>query len=627
MKKLLCFILAIFIATSGSVSASELDFLDRVYTSYEENTSLTLELKQPLTFLKLLNSEYDTFQMFDAQMFFESLADMNMTAAAKVNISADYKKIQLSVEGVSSIPMQINRNLRLTADTKTGMWLDMDFSDDKNPKYTYIMQNPSMNKYMTADVIALMRETDPDNAEKSISLMKAFFNKDVIQALSKTAKDSLIKNSKMTKNGKIYTFTFDDKGIKQFYFDIFEKINPVISMTMDKDEKKEFEKTYKSAKKAVSDFEIVGKKGISMKYTLDSSGNISVSEISAEIDTNVFDFIKALFGFSADIKKEDCNINFVLNVKSEFKNVNKSVNITAPVITAENSFNLNEYIRQNSATPDYDYDDCWFTVETDTYKEYENGELAFPLRDVAEAFGIPKENISCSNGVITILGTGKGAADFKTAVITENSTAMTVDGESFELHTPVTETNGRALVDTSFIKFLFDADYSYGSYDVITGTVECSFERAYYDDNVFEDYEYDFDTCDDFSVYSESVIKADNGSIIMPVRDILFGFNIYDDSYTYENGVLTVSAKKPFKTLTATAGSNVINADGKEYTMNSAAFEKDGEMYVDISFAEKTFGVKFVSGEYDIKYHSIDCRFEKIGKLKGSSLIVTATEL
>ena len=50
-------------------------------------------------------------------------------------------------------------------------------------------------------------------------------------------------------------------------------------------------------------------------------------------------------------------------------------------------------------------------------------------------------------------------------------------------------------------------------------------------------------------------------------------------------------------------------------------------MYVDISFAEKTFGVKFVSGEYDIKYHSIDCRFEKIGKLKGSSLIGTATEL
>ena len=66
MKKLLCFILAIFIAAAGSVSASELDFLDRVYTSYEENTSLTLELKQPLTFLKLLNSEYDTFQMFDA---------------------------------------------------------------------------------------------------------------------------------------------------------------------------------------------------------------------------------------------------------------------------------------------------------------------------------------------------------------------------------------------------------------------------------------------------------------------------------------------------------------------------------------------------------------------------------
>ncbi len=627
MKKLLCFILAIFIAASGSVSASELDFLDRVYTSYEENTSLTLELKQPLTFLKLLNSEYDTFQMFDAQMFFESLADMNMTAVAKANISADYKKIQLSVEGVSSIPMQINRNFKLTADTKTGMWLDADFSDDKNPKYTYIMQNPSMNKYMTADVIALMRETDPDNAEKSISLMKAFFNKDVIQALSKTTKESIIKNSKMTKSGKTYTFTFDDKGIKQLYFDIFEKINPIISMAMDKDEKKEFDDAYKTAKKAVSELEIVGKKGVSMKYTLDGSGNISVSEISAEIDTNVFDFIKALLGFSADIKKEECNINFVLNMKNEFKNVNKSVKITAPTITAENSINLNEYIKQNSATPDYDYDDYWFTVETDTYKEYENGELAFPLRDVAEAFGIPKENISCDNGVITILGTGKGAADFKTAVITENSTAMTVDGEAFELHTPVTETNGRALVDTSFIKFLFDADYSYGSYDVITGNVECCFERAYYYDDIFENYEYDFDACDAFSFYSESVIKTDDGSIAVPVRDILFGFNIYDDSFTYENGVLTVSAKKPFKTLTATAGSNIIKADGKEYTINSAAFEKDGEMYVDVSFAEKAFGVKFVSGEYDIKYHSIDCRFEKVGKLKGGSLIPTAIEL
>lgn len=631
MKKIFCFILAAFIALTGSVSAEELDFLDCVYTSYEENTSLTLELKQSMNFLKLLNTDDDMFQIVDAQMFFESLADMNMTAEAKANISDDYKKIRLSVEGKSSIPMRINRNLKLTADTKTGMWIDMDFTDDKNPKYTYIMQNPAMNKYMTADVIALMRESDPENAEKSISLMKAVLNKEVIREISKTTKESIIKNSKMTKSGKTYTFTFDDKGFKQLYFDIFEKINPIITMPMDKSEKKEFEDLYNTVKKAVSDFEIIGKNGVSLKYTLDGNGNISVSETSVEINTNIFDLLRALFGFSADIKKEDYNINFVLNVKNEFKNINKSVKITAPTITAENSVNLNELYKQNDAIPDYDCDDYWFVVKTDTYREYENGELAFPVRDVAAAFKIPTDNISCDSGVITINGTGKGAADFKTAVITENSTVMTVDGNVFELHTPVTEINGKAFVDTSFIKFLFDADYCYGTCDIKTGSITGCFERSYYDDAIFEEYEYDFDDYDDFTVYSESFIQSDNGEILMPAEDILFSFNIYDDSFKYENGILTASAKKPFKELRAEIGSNILTTDGKEHAMTSPAFEKDGKMYVDISFAEQAFGVKFVSGKYDIKYHSIDCEFEKIGKIKKGesleSLIGAAKEL
>lgn len=606
MKKIICLMLSFFMFSAICVSAAdEYDFLSRTYTSYEQTTALSLELKQQLGFFKLFNDN-TVLGMFDAQTFFESLADMNMTSEAKVNISSDYKKIQMSIEGKSSIPMQINNNFRLTADTKTGMWIDLDFSDDANPKYTYIMQNPMLNKYMTADVISLMRDTDPNNAEKSISMMKAFLNKDTIKTISETTKKSIVKNSTVKKSGSKYTFTFDDTGIKQLLFDIFDKINPIVTASMDKDEKKEYENSYSEITKAVKDLQIIGKNGVSSTYTLDRSGNIASTETSIEADTNIHDFIKALFGFSADIKKEDCNINFSIDIKSELKNINKTVKITAPQITPENSVNINEMGNGTSQPDDDFYVDNYFVIETDTYKSYDNGELAFPIRDVAKAFGIPDENISCSDGVITIIGTDL----FKTAQITENSTVMTVDGTTFTLHTPVTEINGKALVDTSFIKYLFDADYGYGYCDFTTGIITASFERAVYDDEYFEEYdEYDFDSCNYFYVYSDSFIKSENGNVLIPAEDILGGFNIFD--FTYENGILNASAKKPFKHLTVSANSDIFTADGKEYKMNTPGIEKDGRLYVDISFAEKCFGVKCTSGSYDIQYGDVNCDFEK----------------
>lgn len=609
MKKLICAIMVFFMFSSGVVSADELDFLERVYTSYEETTSLTLELKQPLNALKLLDGN-DYFGFFDIQSFFESLADMNMTAEIKTDISADFKKMQMSLTGKSNIPMQINRNFKLTADTYTGVWIDMDFSDDANPKYVYIMQNPMCGKYMTADVLGLMCEEDPENAEKFVVLMKSLLNREVIGEISKITKQSLVKNSEMTKNGKTYTFTFDDKGIKQLYFDIFDKINPVITASMEKSDKKEYEDKYAEIKKAVAEFEAVGKNGVVLKCTLDRSGNISVSEMLAEIDVNIYDFTKALFGFSADVKKEDCNINFAVNVKNEFKNVNKSVKVTAPKITAENSVDINELYRQNKlmqSETDY-YGDYWVETETDIYREYENGELAFPLRSIADAFGIPQENISCENGVITIKGTNK--TEFDTVQIEENSTVITVDGNVFELNTPVEEINGKALVDTSFVKLLFNFDYSYGVREIQTGRIVACFERSF--DYEYEDEdEYDFDSCNDFNVYSDTCITADDGNILMSVEDILYGFYISPEDFEYANGILTVNAQKPFAKLTAEAGSSVITVDGFEYQMKTAAREYEGMLFADASFAEQAFGVELITGEFDIKYHSLDCIFEK----------------
>lgn len=606
MKKILCMIMTFFIAvTSGAVSAGELDFLERAYTSYEETSSLTFELKQPLEILKLFNVG-GNLKIIDTQLFFETLADMNMTAVSKVDISSDYKKVKMSVEGKANIPMQINRNLKLTADTVTGMWIDMDFSDEENPKYTYIMQNPVTDKYITADVIALLHETNPENAEQYISFMKMLFNEDTVRELLKTTKKSMTENSSMTKSRGTYTFKFDDKGIKKFCFDIFEKLEPCITAAMDKTEKAEYEKSIKNIKKAVSEFKTVGENGVLVKYTIAGNGNISAAETNVEVDINVYDIIAALTGFSADIDREECNINFELNIKNEYKNVNGTVKVSMPKITAENSVDINELYRQQSMAS---AEETWFSVETDAYKKYEDGEMAFPLRDITSAFGIPQENISCEDGIITVRGTENGINTFKTANIRENSNVMTVDGSTFELNTLVTEVNGRAFVDTSFVKYLFNAEYSYGTCDMQSGHVTVCFERLY--DTGFAVEECDFDDYDMFCIYASSFFKAENGEILMPASDMLEGFNIYSESVGYENGILTVNAKKPFKSLIAVAGSNIITVDGEERKMTSAAVENNRNIYVDKSFAEQAFGVKFMSGEFDIKYNDANCVFEK----------------
>ena len=138
MKRIISLILVMLMLFSCSAfAANDLNFLKERYTSAESTFECSFTLNKPLDFINELTKS-DLYgmdmvnTMFDFSGLAESLFNSTSKGVVKVSGSADMKKVNISLESEGVTPAQINRNLLVTVNAKSGMWVELDFSDAKN---------------------------------------------------------------------------------------------------------------------------------------------------------------------------------------------------------------------------------------------------------------------------------------------------------------------------------------------------------------------------------------------------------------------------------------------------------------------------------------------------------------
>lgn len=411
------------------------------------------------------NSMAQLFDAIDIKALAESAVNIDGTIKADYNISENYDKIQMYAAFTLNKPIVLNESLSFSVDTAFEMYLDSDFSDLKNPVYKITMKYPINKKYIYIDYSEIIKQTlsqfpDSEISEEVIySSVKTYMNN-----LITATKASYKKNAAITYSNNTYTMKMDDKGFKNFIFDVFDAVfNSMDFVKFMSPETENFEENLTEMKKEFENFKllankitILGENGYTILCKVDNNNKPCEINSSVDISINLYD-IANVFGIedmAADLSKigrDKCGIGITASENYKLSNVGTDIAIGYPVLTSENSVNFAKLMEeqtkqeQNYAGNDFGFphDISYFSSQYNGYRIERDGENYLPVRAIADGLCIPDENIMVgSNGIITLLIPDTVNLPFKTLSFYENGNSFFVDGQEFWIEHPTFETDG-----------------------------------------------------------------------------------------------------------------------------------------------------------------------------------------
>ena len=423
----------------------DLDFLTKEYKSFEGKIKINAKLNKPLDVLAKIPVG-DNY--IDLQKLVESALNSTGEYNCKAVMELDSGKMQMEMTGKSNIPLTVNRNLDVDINARQGVWLNLDFSDDENPVYETIMQNPIFDKYIYMDMTSEMMtapasslaviggadgptsiyvsgETgkDSENTEviggadeptsiyatdsgeiitvnTPIDTMKNMLNKDTYSQIQNSSVEAMKKNSTVKRNGRNVTVTFTDKGLKQFLAETFKTAleqtgGNYCSMFANNDE-------MGSKLKKLFDVPMFNEsEALKVEYILSADDYVKSMKSTLNIKTNVFDLVMAATGSDAiEMNRDKSNIDLTLYTETNYTSVNGRVNVSLPELTEENSFNpleAGDTVGIEDGAFDYSKCSCEYYDLYIGSAKIDGNKVEFPLRSAFDGV-----DIEYNNGRITI---------------------------------------------------------------------------------------------------------------------------------------------------------------------------------------------------------------------------------
>lgn len=347
---------------------------------------------------------------FDATDLSESdTAAINQIKAMLNNMEMAMNMKQVTNTDNTVLKMQSDVNIQMGGmSMNMGVWADMDLNGT-NPKFIEIIKYPTMitaanpymagKEYMVMDLGKTMdssvgygREPEGYNADK-IKLIKemqdktnAFLAEYLVQydpgfKLITDLGTRDILTPEGTVNARIYQIKLDDKSAKKLirytvnnfaenkaameyaadYLNFMGKfiastpgaIDPADGMgklmeSFDKDEP-ELIKKFDGIMDKLEDIQLIGDKGIILEYAMDENGYIinQYGSMDFIFDISKLSELKEMNGSSSE---KTGIINFGIDFTVLQYNINKDIDIEMPVITPENSFDINEIAAMGAQT-------------------------------------------------------------------------------------------------------------------------------------------------------------------------------------------------------------------------------------------------------------------------------------
>lgn len=454
MKKSAIAVFAAIILTVTSVFANGAlpSFLTEVPLNYTESCSVSVTFNSSDDILALLYEldipkEIENF--VDIQSLVKSLLSYDGKMFFQADMSENFDKIKLALTSESIHDLYINQNAQLNANLKTGIWLNIDLSNEKAPVFDMILSYPIFNKYLkiTADDIF----TD----EYAYTALKTVFSREYISYIQELSANAIAEYADMSTSGGECTLRLDNDGFCAVIDRIMLDMPNIVS-TFSSSDSDYLE--YPSVK----GWQILGNDGMECVYKL-KSGKISAEAVKLDVSVDISDIYTSLTGEEWKYQSDGI-LNFKIDIKADFSKYG-STKVDFPALTAENSMSLSELV------PQYEQEDITFDEYPVgyVYGESENlpvidGKLYVPLRDVLEQAYEEKVAISYNNGVVTAVS--DYFPSYSELVVVIDSPIAYTNGVQHTVAAPVA-INGTVYVNSDFLADMLGFSLEEAKYDYI----------------------------------------------------------------------------------------------------------------------------------------------------------------
>ena len=558
MKKIISLLLSVMLM-STTVFASTAEEIAELYEksmllrSASAEMVMETELNKPLDILDTIPQEDISDEAdIDLKMIIESLTEAKTTMKYDTYISEDYKKMQLAMSMEYDIPIQMNSEFALAAWTKLGMWMDLDVTDENNPVVKIIYKIPFMKKYMVMDV----SENYKANPE-----MLSVFDKDKIKEINDKAVEILTQNAEISKRGNEYTLKFTDETAKQYIYDILNLSAEIMPEETASDE--EFTEMISVVKEFCDNITVFGQNGLTMKFTKNSSGYITAEEVDAHININVYDILTYFSEDTNGLKREDAFIDMTYKVAATVTDHNKETPIL-PVITEDNS----EIVPVIGGVDI----EAWQYNDAPSAPIFKDNTVYYPVEEMALQCGL------------------ETAFDGNELTIKDGDTVFTVSNDEFETPEIITQNAGVYCTENVLnrfnmyvynVRYVFDENSFTFSYRYEKPLIEEISEEEPEEDTYVSPTLY-------YNFYIDRLPYEKNGVMYMPVYE--FVKELFDGEFLFGPGTLIYTANSEnvfgIKTITARKGDSYLVVNEQQKPLDKAVEEKDGVLYIPVSFAK-----------------------------------------
>ena len=469
MKKIIAVIMSVFMLVSATfVSAAAPEFMTSKINNCTVDYDVSIKFNSSSDLVNLLNEmemPEEVGYFVDMQALLSTLMSYDGKMNTKIDMSDDYSKIKMSFTSDSNHNIDVNSNLKIGIDAKSGMWIDMDLSDNENPDFDMVIQTPFMDKYFKMSSEDIYKEVE----ESKISIPS--INSEYVDSMQKTYADIFAKYATIIGRGTSYTIKMDNDAFVSY---IDEVVDSIYDMMVENGYDPDVEIP------SLKGLQILGKDGLTAKVIL-SGGKIKTEEIKADVSVNLSQIYTYLYGEEWEYTSKGI-IDFDIQLKANVGNMEKT-KVDFPVLTDENSFTVSDL--ENDYDDEYYYDEYYeeeplypyyYAYGSCDYLPVVNDEIYFPLRQTMEYAYEDNINIGFYDNKITMSSEYFGRCE--TIQFDVNSEIVLLDGEAYRMSKPVV-INGCTYVGRTFFEEVFGWRLYYAYHD-LEGKV---YEYEFFTDN------------------------------------------------------------------------------------------------------------------------------------------------
>lgn len=488
MKKFICAVICIIMAFSAfSVSAANVpNFMKLDYNNYTADYTLNLSFDSGEELVALLDEVGATESMskhLDMKSFFEGLINTNQKMNLQLNMTADYKKIDVALTGEYDKCIKPNMNLDIDYIAKYGMWLHLDVDKEE---LDLIYSTPLQQKY------AYLNETEiPEELrEQLFGALNAILDKEFIDEYEDALLEIMMEHADVSMKGSKCIVKYDNEAFIAMLTDVTSYIS----------KKAEYMAEFAGAEYYEAEFlsldglKILGDEGITITYYLKGT-KLDSAEIEADICIGLAEIYEKVDDEPWPYEASG-DLDFTLKSKMQLTKMGTTKPMM-PVLTEENSFSIAEELFWSYNYDEYDYDDEYYYEEYsyvsswascyDVEEVVENGIYFVPLRELIEDAHYNCSEITYDKGKVTVMLTNPDDESYAVTLsfcVGDNKVLVTEGEETVEYITSGTHrmVNGKVFVSTDFFEKSLGWTIDEMDKDLLNGTMHYEYDTGYWFD-------------------------------------------------------------------------------------------------------------------------------------------------